>query len=378
MKQETNDHVATSTILERIKIEYAELLYGSSLSLQNLFAPENFRFEEFCKNFNPHSQAEQLKKEAETFGQKYGAWLENSKHYISCAWYLYPTAHFKRVLAITKNLSIGFYLNDVMGRDVFSSLSPEDQKASRKMIENMALLDDSLSIPPNAHPLEVANAEILRDLRDNSPKEWFNKFLRLYCYHLDITHNDRNVNTLGYIPDIYEYMDNRCHYAAVHHLVLWVEFSTGNFLDWGLIMRTNFSQKLQRLHWVTAAFPALANDLFSFESEVIDNECDSNLVMIVVLNNPTLELKGAIERASEIVRNLVREIMELLNYIEQEIVQLKTIDPDLANTLTTHLESLVQFIQASWLWQVSSKRYKRGQSIWKETSLTNSSTNQVV
>jgi hypothetical protein len=310
-----------------------------------------------------------LKKDAEAFGQRYGTWLENSRHFINCASYLYPAAQFERVLTITKNLSIGFYLNDVMGRDVFKSLSPEQQQASRKMIDNMALLDESLSIAPNAHPLERANAELLQDFKNNSPKEWFSKFLRLYCYHLDITHKDRNADSLGYIPDIYEYMDNRCHYAAVHHLVLWVEYSSGQFLEWDLLMRTNFSQKLQRLHWVTAAFPALANDLFSFEYEVIDNGCDSNLVMVILLNDPGLPLKNAIEQASERVRSLVLEITTLLQYIRQEVEVMEGTDPELAMKLKIHLKGIEQFVQASWLWQAHTKRYKRTPSIWTETTL---------
>jgi hypothetical protein len=369
MRQEHKPSLFTTILLERIKREYAELLQGNSYSLQQLFSPKHFRFEEFCKGYTPHLQAEALKYEAERFGQKYDAWLANSKHFISCAWYLYPSAEFERVLTITKNLSIGFYLNDVMGRDVFQHLSPEQQVESRKLIENMALLDESLEVHPAAHPLELANAGILREFKENSPKEWFDKFLRLYCHHLNITHKDRNVDALGYIPDLYEYMDNRCHYAAVHHLVLWIEYSSGEFLEWESLLRTNFSQKMQRLHWIVAAFPALANDLFSFESEVIDNDCDSNLVMILLLNDPELSLKDAIFHAAEIVRNLVLEIVSLTRAISLEVQSLTTYDPELAKKLNANISGILQFVHASWLWQIHTKRYKRPRSIWMETTL---------
>jgi hypothetical protein len=369
MQKEQNSRGTVSPVLERIQREYAELLQSTPFSLQKLFSPDGFQFDEFCRDFSPHPQSDQLKKDAEAFGQRYGTWLDNSRHYINCAWYLYPTAHFERVLTITKNLSVGFYLNDVMGRDVFNSLTPEEQCMSRKMIENMALMDHTLYTAPDAHPMELANAEILREFRDHSPKEWFTRFLRLYCYHLDITHKDRNAKALGYVPGIHEYIDNRCYYAAVHHLILWIEYSSGQFLEWDLIMRTNFYQKLQRLHWVTAAFPALANDLFSFEYEVIDNGCDSNLVMVLILNDPELSLRQAVGKAGEIVRNLVLEIQELLRYIERETEEIRPLYPDLAGQLTIHLKGIVQFVQASWLWQATSRRYKRPGSIWKETML---------
>lgn len=355
--------------LERIKAQYADLLDAEPFCLERLFSPENFYFGEFCKDFRPHAESELIKKEAEAFGRHYGAWLENSRHYINVAWYLYPSADPGQVLTITKNLSLGFYLNDVMGRDVFPSLPVDEQIAARQMIENMALVDDRLHLRADAHPLEVANIEVLREFQRHSPKVWFGKFLQVYCYHLNITHRNRNAASLGYIPDLYEYIENRCHYAAVHHLVMWIEYSNEMFLDWDRLAGTNFFQKLQRLHWVAAAFPALANDLFSFEVEVIDNDCDSNLVSVIVLNNPDLSLREAITQAAAVVRNIVREIMELLPLIEWEAGQLRRTDPDLALMLTVHLKGITQFVQASWLWQAYSKRYKRPESIWQETRL---------
>lgn len=361
MKQE-------QTVLDRIKTEYARLLGRKTFSLDALFSSDVLRFSEFCKGFKPHEQAERLKAEADAFSQRYGTWLEMSRHFINCAWYLYPTADFGRVLTITKNLALGFYLNDVMGRDVFTSLPADEQLASRKIIENMALLDEGLSLAPDAHPLELANVEVLREFRENAPRDWFKRFLNLYCHHLNITHRDRNVSSLGYVPGVYEYIDNRCHYAAVHHLVMWVEYSTGTFLDWEALMRTNIFSRLQRLHWVVGAFPALANDLFSFEGEVIDNDCDSNLVMVMALNDPQLSLMEAIERAAETVRAIVAEIMSTLTHIERETDAMRSVDPELASVLEMHLAGLLEFVKAAWVWQAASKRYKRRVSLWKETT----------
>jgi hypothetical protein len=369
MKNETTLHGAAWRTLGRMKADYSNLLHAEPFCLERLFSPEHFYFGEFCKDFRPHAGSEGIKKEAEAFGRSYGTWLENSRHYINVAWYLYPSADPGRVLTITKNLSLGFYLNDVMGRDVFPSLPVGEQLAARRMIENMALVDEGLHLAEGAHPLEVANVEVLREFQRHSPKSWFSKFLRVYCYHLNITHRNRNAVSLGYIPDLYEYIENRCHYAAVHHLVMWIEFGNGMFLDWDRLAATNFFQKLQRLHWVAAAFPALANDLFSFESEVIDNDCDSNLVSVIALNDPDLSLREAIGQAAAVVRNIVMEIMELLPSIEWEASQLRRSDPDLAQMLAVHLKGISQFVQASWLWQAYSKRYKRPESIWQETRL---------
>lgn len=371
MKQEQNVQFSDFKILERLKLEYADLLQSSPFSLQKLFAPENFQFDEFCKEFSPYVQSDELIGIAEAFGQQYGVWQVNTRHYINCALLLYPKAEFDRMLTIMKNLTIGFYLNDVMGREIFKFLTGDQQQEYSNMIHNMANLDETLDYLPDATSIEIANATVLREFRNNSPKEWFKKFKRLYSHHIDITHRDCNTDSQGHIPDIYEYMERRCHLAGMNHIVLWIEYSSGKFLEWGSLKANKISQKLERLHWLTAAFGALSNDLFSFEKEVIDYGSDSNLVAIIALNNQSFSLKEAIERASEIVRTLVMELIAVLDIMNVEIEKLDHVDPTLALQLTVHLKGLVRFVQASWLWQLHAKRYKRTKSIWVETTLAN-------
>jgi hypothetical protein len=369
MKPEQNVQAVAQATLERITLEYADLLGSSPFSIQNLLTPENFKLDDFCKEFNPHPQSDELKRVAEIFGQDYGIWLANARHHITCALYLYPTAHFERMLTMMKNLIIGFYLNDTMGRDAFKFLSPEEQKGSRRMIRNMADLKEDLHLPADAHPIEVANAEALREFRGGSPKVWFRKFMRLYCHHLDITHTDGNVGAQGRIPDVFQYMERRLHLGGVHHILHWIEYSNGQFLEWDLFRTTRLSHELKRLHWVTAAFAGLSNDLFSFEKEVIDCGADSNLVMIIALNSPELSLKDAIWRASDIVRNLLMEILALMGSVKQELETMKVGNPGLVAKLGIHLDGIMRCLQAIWIWHCHSKRYKRPRSIWKETTL---------
>ena len=360
MKQEQSVLVAVSSTLDRIRTEYAGLLQSTPLSLQELFEPENFRFDEFCKDFNPHPRSAELTVLAETFGREHGIWLPNAKHHVTCALYLYPTAEFDRMVAIMKNLVIGFYLNDVMGRDIFKDLSTDQKLVSRRIIQNMASLNENLLVPFGADRIETLNAEILTEFKDNSPAVWFSTFLKIYCHHLDITHTDRNVKALGHIPDLYEYIENRCHYAGVHHVVMWIEYNTGLFLDWGMLKDVGLYESFKRLHWLTAAFGCLSNDLFSFEKEVIDQESDSNLVMILVLNDPGLSLQGSITRSCSIVRALVLEFMQLMREAQNH--------PNLTANLEIHLTGICRCVQATWLWHCHSKRYKRPGSLWHETT----------
>ena len=356
--------------MTRMRSAYDQLLLEPPISLEALFSPDGFRFDQFCAAFTAHPDSEELKKRIQEFGETTGTWLPGAKHHISCALYLYPGADTYRMFCMMKNLTLGFYLNDVMGRDTFRNLPVERQAPAREMILRMARLDDTLHVEPGADPLEVVNAEILQEFKDHSPQWWFEKFLEIYTYHIGITHTDGNTGSQGRIPGITEYMDYRCHLGGVHHILQWIEFSDGRFLDWERLHGYGLAEPLKRLHWVTAAFAGLSNDLFSFEKEVIDNGSDSNLVMIVALNEEGYTLKDCIYRAAEIVRALLLELLSLLDFFAAEIEKLAVGDRKLAMDLKEHRAGVVRCVQAIWLWHCYSGRYKRPESVWMETTLT--------
>jgi hypothetical protein len=165
-----------------------------------------------------------------------------------------------------------------------------------------------------------------------------------------------------------EYMDYRCHLGGVHHILLFIEFSDGAFLDWEKLRGYGLAQPLKRLHWVTAAFAGLSNDLFSFEKEVIDNGSDSNLVMIIALNEEGYSLSDCIQRAAGIVKALLLELLSLLELFDGEAEKLMATNRPLALQLRAHREGIVRCVQAIWLWHCYSGRYKRAESLWVETT----------
>ncbi|HEV9035403.1 MAG TPA: terpene synthase family protein [Puia sp.] len=360
---------AVSSILQRTQTEYRALVQTESWSLKELFSPAHFRFDEFCRGFSPHPDSTRLTQLAQQFGEEHDIWLPNAKGHVSCALFLYPSAHAGRMIAIMKNLIMDFYLNDVMGRDLFKFLSVNQQRDARRLIASMAGIRENLVVSPDAHPIEHLNAQVLREFRENSPEPWFRKFFNFYCHHLNITHSDNDSEALGYIPEVDEYIDKRCHYAGMYHIVLWVEYNNARFLDWDLLGDLGLASPLRRLHYLTTAFGALSNDLFSFEKEVIDQGSDCNLVMVAMLNNPQWSLKEGIAASCRIVRDMVHELSGILRSVRRRIDILERTDPGLSSALTDHIEGVLRCIQASWLWQCHSTRYKRAQSLWEETTL---------
>jgi len=361
----------SAAVLSRVQQSYRQLSTAIPLfSLQELFSFEGFNLNDYCKTFTPHPHIQPLLKEAQEFGRHYGIWLDSAAHYISCATFLYPNAGIARMRAIVQNLAIDYYLNDTMGRDIFAHLTPEEQDAAAQIKKRMYQLREDLFVDEdNTTLVEQANAAVLEHIRDTSPMSWFREFLRLYSYHIYVAHKDCNINAAGKLAGIDEYIDSRNHLSGMHHVVKFIEYSEGHFLDWDWLAAHGISTQLERLHYITAAIGGLMNDLFSFEKEVIRNNADANLVMVVLCNQPGLSLEEGIRQAAGIVRNQLIAFLALMDYVRTSVQEAAREAPQQAVVMQSHLEGLQRCVQASWIWQVHTKCYKSENSIFLETRI---------
>lgn len=367
MKHGHSVQVATRIALVRIQQEYAACMNTSTFSLQELFNHDQFRLSDYCQHYVPHPQTGQLVEIVQEFGERYGVWLPNARHYVTSALFLFPDADFTRATALVKNLATDYYLNDTMGRELFKYLTPVQQEASRQIIQRMVNIDDRLETIPGAHGIELANAEMLAEIRDIAPPDWFMEFLKLYSYHIEVTHKDCSAAALGYVPTVDEYISMRNHTSGMPHIILLAEYSDNRFLDWDWLASVKMDVYIRRIHRATALFGCLTNDLFSFEKEVIDKNADSNLVMAVALNYPELTFEETVLYASAIVRKVLVDFFELLANIRGKLNQLP--ESEAVDTVQVHLGTMEKIVQASWMWQIFTRRYKRPVSIWQETSL---------
>lgn len=357
--------------MQKMQKEYAAMMTGGRepFSLFQLFNHEEFRLDEFCQSFRPHPYSRQLKRVAQEFCEHYDIWLENAEHYVTCAIYLFPTANLYRMNNILKNCTVDFFLNDTMGREVFVHLSPKEQLRSNEIRQRIGSMEFPFQSMPGAHSIETANAEMMLDIYNTSPAHWFREFKKMYNYHIDVTHLDCNTDSLGHVPTVEEYIEMRGHISGMHHTIQLIEYSDGQFLDWEWMEAAGIKSDMQRLQYVTAAIGCLMNDLFSFEKEVIDNASDSNLLMILALNNPGLPLEEVIVQSAGIVQAFLLEFALLVTRVRNRSYQQLPADAEMVDKLDAHIGGLERCVQASWMWQVYTKRYKRPNSIWKETQL---------
>jgi Terpene synthase family 2, C-terminal metal binding len=353
--------------MNRIQLEYGDLSHSpNQLSLLDLFSSADFRFDAYCADFRPHAKIGELKRSTIHFGEQYGILLPNAEHYITCAMFLFPEAPLEKIILLSKNYAVDFYLNDTMGRD--TRPSSDEKTRLNEIRDRLASIGDDLDPTEDSSFAEIANLEVLSEISKVSPKGWFNRFLKLYLYHIDTAHQPFDSLALARIQSIEEYINRRCYISGMPHSVALIEYSHDVFLDWEGLNKAGIGEDLIKANWTVSLIGALTNDLFSFEKEVIDQESDSNLVVLILLNNFRMRLEEAIRVAAMIIRDLLADYQKCVTQIDRKIRVSTEVSAETKNDLGIYMAGLKAILQACWMWQTYTERYKRINSIWKETA----------
>ncbi|PUZ28628.1 hypothetical protein DCC81_03855 [Chitinophaga parva] len=350
--------------LHAIHQQYAESLKTTKqVSLLSLFNSENFQFDLFCSDAAAHPEMATLKQRTTSFGQQYGILLPDADAYITCSMFLFPEAPLQKIITISKNYAVDFYLNDKMGRD--AKPTNQEMQVLYEIRDRLAAIGNDLRLSRGASLAETANVEVLQEIANGAPKSWFDHFLRLYLTHIDAAHKSYDAATLGYIPSVEAYIKLRADISGMPHTVAMIEYANSCFLDWDELESAGLATDVKKANETVSYVGALTNDLFSFEKEVIDSASDSNLVFIVLANNFRMRLDEAIQVSGHIIRQLLADYTETIQRIEDSMETL----PEMSKTnLTNYLKGLKAVLQACWTWQTYTQRYKRPVSIWQETS----------
>ncbi len=346
-----------AAVLDNVRNQYTELRGTRHYSLQDLFCPDHFRLDAWCSHFHPHPQAEALSAAAESFGEQYRIWLNHAHHPVSSALFHYPDADPLHMLNILKSLTVVSYLKDAIGRN------------AGRDIRRVGKYDPSLTMPDVALPIEFVNTIVLRDFRDTSPQAWFTRFHQLYTKHISLSLRNNNTSTQVRIPTVDEYIEQRIYYAGMHHIVMWVEYANGEYLDWPWLSDAGLDEDFRKLHFTVAAFGALSNDLFCFEKEVIHNGSVTNLMMALALNGRAYTLTNIIRQSTTIVRGYLEDYLRITATCRKRVQVYGLLFPKKAALLEHHFAGLERCMQACWVWQVYNSQNKLPGSIWLETAV---------
>ncbi|WP_280384139.1 terpene synthase family protein [Nocardia wallacei] len=346
--------------------EYESLLRdGRRWSLRSLFSTSDGDIADYCRSFRPNRFGAQARAETERFCRRYDIWLEpGGDHYNSMTPYLHPnTITAERMTIIGIFNAILFWLNDRVGREKFGHLSALEQQQARDLVDRLCVLLDTQYAAEHLTPVEAATAELLTMLRKDADEAWFDRFLTATIDHLRPAIRDQNARARDGLLGVEDYIALRVHVSGMYPAIALCEFARDDYLPWDRLGAAGLAQQLHQLRLSTAELGALMNDMFSFEKECIADRADFNLIPIRLLNSPGATLADAIDRAAQIVRDRLGRFHRTRAALIRRCATLP--DAALAESVVAHVDDLERCVQATWVWQHTTQRYK-GLSIFTE------------
>lgn len=338
--------------------------------LRELFSTSDCDIAAYCTGFQPSGYGEQACDEVERYCRAQGIWLDpGGAHYNSMTPYLHPNPiSAERLIVIGLFNAILFWLNDTVGREKFGHLPENEQGRARIELDRLSELLATRKIRENPSPVESATADFLSRVSTLADQGWLDEFLDSTLEHLRTAIRDQNARTRGDLLTTQNYIDLRGEVSGMYPAIALCEFGRDEYLNWDRLRAASLAADLQRIRIVTAEIGALMNDMFSFEKECIVDESDFNLVSVCLLNRPGATLADAVREAGVIVRDRFIEFRRLHDTLLERCDE-PSIDTDLATQLRSHLLDLVGCVQATWVWQLTTDRYK-GASIFAENNRT--------
>ncbi|NUP29484.1 MAG: terpene synthase [Nocardia sp.] len=332
-------------------------------SLRELFSTTDCDIADYSKEFRPSEFGEQVCGDVERYCRAQGIWLEpGGAHYNSMTPYLHPgPISAERLTTIGLFNAILFWLNDTVGREKFGHLPGAEQRRARSELDRLCRLLESRTAPAEPSPIEAATADFLSRLRaQQADPRWLDGFLESTVEHLRTAIRDQNARSRRDLLTTAEYIDLRAQVSGMYPAIALCEFGRDSYLDRDRLAAAGLLDDIRRLRRTTAEIGALMNDMFSFEKECIVDRSDFNLIPVCLLNTPGATLADAVQLAAGLVRERVTEFR-----LSHAALAARCADPDVLDSaaavpLRAHLDDLRGCVQATWVWQLMTTRYKGG------------------
>ncbi|WP_327151161.1 terpene synthase family protein [Nocardia sp. NBC_01329] len=332
-------------------------------SLRELFSTTDCDIADYSREFRPSEFGEQVCRDVEKYCRAQGIWLEpGGAHYNSMTPYLHPgPVSAERLATIGLFNAILFWLNDTVGREKFGHLSGAEQGRARNELDRLCRLLESRTVPEEPSPIEIATADVLARLTaQHAERQWLDGFLESTVEHLRTAIRDQNARSRRDLLTATEYIDLRAQVSGMYPAIALCEFGRDSYLDRERLDAVGLLDDLRRLRRLTAEIGALMNDMFSFEKECIVDRSDFNLIPVCLLNSPGATLADAVHTAAGLVRDRITEFRRL-----HAALAARCADPDIVGSgqaapVRTHLDDLEGCVQATWVWQLMTTRYKGG------------------
>lgn len=305
------------------------------------------------KKINPYAEEAQVR--AKELCQKAGIYLPYIDTYNTMSPFLYPDASLERLVALIFIMNFLYYVDESYERHARQETDRQEDLYLRGVFENCAQIMLTGTMPNDSHPLYAACLVAHKVISPLSNVTWFRQFLRFILEHLlSTTHTLDDVATTNNDP-VDAYMVLRELDCGMHPTMRLIEFANNFYLP--DVVRTH--PDIQRMEGATASIAGLANDIFSYENEVLQYNSRFNLVAILE-DNRGLSFTEAVHEAVKIVNQYTDTFLGKERHL-----------PDFGdraiNQMTAeYVQGLRDQINATWHWQMSTDRYRSPASPFPE------------
>lgn len=257
--------------------------------------------------------------------------------------YAYPTATQEDLELVTDWNTLLFARDDVM---VETGLDHQPEALARANARLLAILQGETPTPKDG-PLAYAMQDMRERLHAKSTPAWMDQFIHSVAGHFAGGVWEARHYAQGIIPDVTTYLQVRPLTGGLYPCFDLIELLAGFHLP--TAVRSH--PMVQRLALMTSNVVLWANDIFSLEKELQDEETH-NLV-IVLQHAYHLPLQVALNRVGAMHNVEVRSFIAAMD-------NLPLFDPVIDAQLRTYVEGMQAWIGANLEWSQQTARYRPG------------------
>jgi hypothetical protein len=283
--------------------------------------------------------------------------LERFQAFASSATYFYPSAALEQMTACSDWCAWLFFLDDLYDENAQASW---DAAGARRLMEMCLASLRGATPPTGAPPLAWFTWEIRqRLLRSAVAKErWLRRFTASIEDYLLKGVLPANAHWAhGLVPTFDHYLEQREYDSAVHTCIDLIELAAGLSIP----DEVHAAEPLPTMRRLCARALAYANDLMSYEKEVLKHGNPNNLVHVLITHR-SIPFDRAVHHAVTLINRYTRALVAL----EQRI-------PSYGRPLDTHLARYVagigQLLRGNFDWSLATDRYRTTQSPFPELRL---------
>ena len=358
---------AIPQLLARIRAEHQQIIEsGQLISMASVF-PDYIAF---SQDLEIHPLAAQSEANTRAFCERHGIMTDKFNAYVTMTPWLFPKATTLESLDIINEINaLLFYIDEKGSANAEDTDEVAKNDIKRKGMELLQLVENPATVTSPDNELANSTREILQQLYRLADPEWIRRFVGGTAAHLReaIQGVDAKTQTGDLqVMTLQRYIDEtRIDDSGMIPTIQLMELAAGKYIPYEQILSEapEIYDKLNRAQYLVAAFPAVTNDLFSYQKEVIEANSAYNAIPIV-MNQTGLTLREAAQVIMDYVANTFREYMQIAQEIRSE---LSNSEYSWREAVLDHLIGLDDGAKATWIWQYAqTDRYQRPDSIFIE------------